>query len=123
MDWIGFAWSGQELFPGGPAERRIAMKIHRRLRETLLSLLILSTCWSAGLSDDPTNGDAHVSVKSNSGLNVMIICFAILAVVGIATVLYKKWQKKKREEQHARLLKLFEEDDDLEAELGLRDEF
>ncbi|KAH0776427.1 hypothetical protein KY290_007838 [Solanum tuberosum] len=31
------------------------------------------------------------------------------------------WQKKKREEQQARLLKLFEEDDDLEVELGIRD--
>ncbi|KAJ9538165.1 hypothetical protein OSB04_030898 [Centaurea solstitialis] len=31
------------------------------------------------------------------------------------------WQKKKRDEQYARLLKLFEQDDELELELGLRD--
>ncbi|KAF3957008.1 hypothetical protein CMV_017932 [Castanea mollissima] len=29
--------------------------------------------------------------------------------------------KKKRAEQHARLLKLFEDDDELEVELGIRD--
>lgn len=34
---------------------------------------------------------------------------------------FKIRQKKKREEQQARLLKLFEEDDDLEVELGIRD--
>jgi len=36
-------------------------------------------------------------------------------------LLIKIWQKKKREEQHARLLKLFEDDDELEVELGIRD--
>ncbi|KAD4179482.1 hypothetical protein E3N88_28073 [Mikania micrantha] len=43
------------------------------------------------------------------------------AVVGLSSYLFKLWQKKKREEQHARLLKLFEEDDELDFELGLSD--
>ncbi|URD83670.1 hypothetical protein MUK42_23225 [Musa troglodytarum] len=38
-----------------------------------------------------------------------------IVLVGDNTGL-KMWQKKKREEQHARLLKLFEEDDELEVE-------
>jgi cbb3-type cytochrome oxidase subunit 3 len=43
------------------------------------------------------------------------------AIGFLAFFLFKFWQKKKREEQYARLLKLFEEDDELEVELGLRD--
>lgn len=41
-------------------------------------------------------------------------------VILFSFFLFKFWQKK-WEEQHARLLKLFEEDDELELELGLRD--
>ncbi|KAK6143778.1 hypothetical protein DH2020_024126 [Rehmannia glutinosa] len=52
---------------------------------------------------------------------VAIICLAIVAVAVLSFFLFKCWQKKKREEQYARLLKLFEEDDELELELGLRD--
>ncbi|URD83672.1 hypothetical protein MUK42_23225 [Musa troglodytarum] len=47
-------------------------------------------------SKDSTKADSHSNFFSNTGL--------------------KMWQKKKREEQHARLLKLFEEDDELEVE-------
>lgn len=45
----------------------------------------------------------------------------VAAVLGFCVFLFKIWQKKKREEQHARLLKLFEDDDELEVELGIRD--
>lgn len=56
-----------------------------------------------------------------SGSTVVILCIAVAAVVGLSFFLFRLWQKKKREEQYARLLKLFEEDDELELELGLRD--
>lgn len=55
------------------------------------------------------------------GLKIIIICLIVVTVVLFCVLLFKLWQKKKRAEQHARLLKLFEEDDELEVELGMRD--
>lgn len=80
----------------------------------------------SGLSDDvkspnETKADVHSSSRRMSGSTVLIIAIAVAAVVGLSFVLFRLWQKKKREEQYARLLKLFEEDDELELELGLRD--
>ncbi|KAG9456925.1 hypothetical protein H6P81_001433 [Aristolochia fimbriata] len=88
----------------------------------LVSLQIIS-----GLSGDPSTSKHTPNVvkvsssKKKNGINVLVICLGLLAVVGFSVFLFKIWQKKKREEQHARLLRLFEEDDELELELGLRD--
>ncbi|XP_068648957.1 uncharacterized protein [Aristolochia californica] len=94
----------------------------------LIFLLLVSLQIISGLSEDPSTskdgqnaGKSASSSKSNKGLNVLVICLGLLAVVGFSLFLFKIWQKKKREEQHARLLRLFEEDDELELELGLRD--
>ncbi|KAK4352813.1 hypothetical protein RND71_028331 [Anisodus tanguticus] len=75
-----------------------------------------------GLADTSSEnkGESHSS-RISTGVRVVIVCLGILAAVGFCYVLFKIWQKKKREEQQARLLKLFEEDDDLEVELGIRD--
>lgn len=59
--------------------------------------------------------------KSSPWLKIFIICLGLLAVSAFSVYLFKLWQRKKREEQHARLLKLFEQDDELEVELGIRD--
>lgn len=48
-------------------------------------------------------------------LSILVSTVLILGVVGG----YKYWQKKKREQDQARFLKLFEEGDDIEDELGL----
>ncbi|ONM32011.1 hypothetical protein ZEAMMB73_Zm00001d040773 [Zea mays] len=56
----------------------------------------------------------------------VIIVVSVLASVLVVTSLFegfKYWQKKKRERDQARFLKLFEEGDDLEDELGLSNEF
>lgn len=88
---------------------------------------MLNTFFLSGFSDDsssPKNGtksDGHASPRSSTGYKVLIICLVTVAVVLLSVFLFKFWQKKKREEQYARLLKLFEEDDELELELGLRD--
>ncbi|KAF8411939.1 hypothetical protein HHK36_004497 [Tetracentron sinense] len=80
-----------------------------------------------GLADDPSNSksgtkvESHTASSSSTGLRVVLICLGLVAVVVFSVFLFKKWQKKKREEQHARLLRLFEDDDELEVELGLRD--
>ncbi|XP_020575790.1 uncharacterized protein LOC110021581 [Phalaenopsis equestris] len=66
---------------------------------------------------------ANESSKSSgsSGRVVLLICLGLAAFVALSVFIFKLWQRKKREEQYARLLKLFEEDDELELELGLRD--
>ncbi|XP_042515982.1 uncharacterized protein LOC122090262 [Macadamia integrifolia] len=87
----------------------------------------ISLQFISGLADDPANqkndtkAETHASSSSSTGLRVLGICIGVVAVVTLSVFLFKLWQKKKREEQHARLLRLFEEDDELELELGLRD--
>ncbi|KQK06201.1 uncharacterized protein LOC100828190 [Brachypodium distachyon] len=71
-----------------------------------------------GLADDKK---AEVQSKGHTGQTVLLVLLGIGAAILVSFFLFKYWQKKKREEQHARLLKLFEEDDDIEVELGLRD--
>lgn len=55
------------------------------------------------------------------GRNIILVCLGVVTVIAFGVFLFKLWQRKKREEQHARLLKLFEDDDELEVELGMRD--
>ncbi|OVA09968.1 hypothetical protein BVC80_1751g134 [Macleaya cordata] len=57
------------------------------------------------------------------GMNVVVV-IVITALVSALSILgvvaaYRYWQKKKREHDQARFLKLFEDDDELEDELGL----
>ncbi|XP_010553687.1 PREDICTED: uncharacterized protein LOC104823700 [Tarenaya hassleriana] len=79
-----------------------------------------------GLSNDTKSSstgakaEPHAS-SSKTGTKVALVVIGIVTVVLFSFFLYKLWQKKKRDEQYARLLKLFEEDDELEVELGLRD--
>ncbi|GFQ04843.1 hypothetical protein PHJA_002628400 [Phtheirospermum japonicum] len=78
----------------------------------------------AAHSDDsstPKNGTKTESHGGSKGSKITLICLALLAVGLLSFFLLRFWQKKKREEQYARLLKLFEEDDELEVEYGLRD--
>ncbi|PIN03874.1 hypothetical protein CDL12_23592 [Handroanthus impetiginosus] len=70
---------------------------------------------------------ANHSSKSNNGSNgmhwalIVIICASVSFVVVAGSVTaYKYWQKRKRQQEQARFLKLFEEgDDDIEDELGI----
>ncbi|OIT07988.1 PREDICTED: uncharacterized protein LOC109226060 [Nicotiana attenuata] len=93
----------------------------------LLFFLSFSHNFIAGFSDDssnPKNGtktDTHAASSSHTGSTILVVCLALVVIVLLSFFLFKFWQKKKREEQYARLLKLFEEDDELELELGLRD--
>jgi heme/copper-type cytochrome/quinol oxidase subunit 2 len=53
---------------------------------------------------------------------MLIIVVIVLVVLSLLSfLLFKLWRKKKREDQYAVLLKLFEENDKLELELGLTD--
>ncbi|VAH19334.1 unnamed protein product [Triticum turgidum subsp. durum] len=83
-----------------------------------LTIVCMETSQSQpGLADDASKDES----KGHTGQTVLFVLLGIGAAGLLSFFLFKYWQKKKREEQHARLLKLFEEDDDIEVELGLRD--
>ncbi|KAI5655901.1 hypothetical protein M9H77_24694 [Catharanthus roseus] len=106
-------------------------KITRRcsLRFSLFFLISSLFQWISGLADsspslkseDGSKNASNGSSKKAIGLTVVLICLGILATVAFSVLLFKIWQKKRREAQQARLLKLFEDDDELEVELGIRD--
>ncbi|KAL1564864.1 transmembrane protein [Salvia divinorum] len=75
-------------------------------------------------SDDLSSSNNETKAehpRGSKGSKIVIISLLLVAAALVLFLLFKFWQRKKREEQYARLLKLFEEDDELELELGLRD--
>ncbi|KAL1815985.1 hypothetical protein DCAR_0520344 [Daucus carota subsp. sativus] len=66
---------------------------------------------------------ASKSKDGGHGLHWVIVALisilaSILVIFGLAAA-YKFWQKKKRQKEQARFLKLFEDTDDIEDELGI----
>ncbi|XP_074566017.1 uncharacterized protein LOC141822465 [Curcuma longa] len=97
-------------------------------RSTRLLLLVLSVSLNllTGLSEDPSppkdsTTTSNHSSSSKTGLKLFLACLGVAIIVLLSFFLFKMWQKRRREQQYARLLKLFEEDNELEVELGLRD--
>ncbi|KAG5001093.1 hypothetical protein AAZX31_08G233400 [Glycine max] len=104
------------------------MVVRRSLQyPLLLALTSLHLQHLSGLDNNPSgakneNKDVnHHASRSSVGLKIIIIFLGVVTVIAFCVFLFKLWQRKKREEQHARLLKLFEDDDELEVELGMRD--
>lgn len=71
------------------------------------------------------SGSSHASGshKGGHGLHILIVIL-ISSLVSIVSILgmiaaYKYWQKRKRDKEQAQFLKLFEDGDDIEDELGL----
>ncbi|XP_073113746.1 uncharacterized protein [Elaeis guineensis] len=101
--------------------------VHGRAYRQFVLLAVISLQFILGLGDGPstsnnaTTADARSSSSSKAGIEILYICLGVAGFGILSIFLFKHWQKKKREEQHARLLRLFEEDDELELELGLQD--
>lgn len=71
----------------------------------------------------PGQSGAQVETKKTSLVVLLIVSVLVSVLVIIALFLgYKYWQKRKREQDQARFLKLFEEGDDFEDELSLSNE-
>uniref|UniRef100_A0A7N0UG01 Transmembrane protein n=1 Tax=Kalanchoe fedtschenkoi TaxID=63787 RepID=A0A7N0UG01_KALFE len=106
-------------------ERRSRRSVSVRLPPFIVSLLLF-VAGALGAGDSKDDAAASTSNNNNNnrssvGVRLLFVCLALLAAVAFSIFLYKVWQKKKRADQHARLLKLFEDDDELEVELGIRD--
>ncbi|WJX79205.1 hypothetical protein P8452_62347 [Trifolium repens] len=61
----------------------------------------------------------HKEKGMHTGVIILLTVLVSTVVIVAAIGAYKYWQKRKREQDQARFLKLFEEGDDLEDELGL----
>ncbi|CAM8892001.1 unnamed protein product [Rhodiola kirilowii] len=72
------------------------------------------------VSDSNHKPESHSGGNTGHVLIVILVSFVVSCVSIIGAVgAFKYWQKKKREQDQARFLKLFEEGDDLEDELEL----
>ncbi|CAN7066002.1 unnamed protein product [Brassica oleracea var. botrytis] len=115
----------RETSASGLSWQRLVLLASFVLHFVLVDLEQLIHTYSS-LSGDSKNTNTGVKTESHTsssrrGAKVSLILVGFVAVAMFSFFLYKLWQKKKRDEQYARLLKLFEEDDELEVELGLRD--
>ncbi|KAJ7533312.1 hypothetical protein O6H91_13G042800 [Diphasiastrum complanatum] len=71
----------------------------------------------------PSEAHNHQSAKGKvSGITVLLIFFGVLLISAVGTVAYILWRKKLREEQHARFIRMFEDDEDFDAEFGFKSE-
>lgn len=61
----------------------------------------------------------HKEKGKKVGFIILIVILVSAVLVVVAMGAYKYWQKRKREQDQARFLKLFDEGDDIEDELGL----
>ncbi|KAG6547681.1 hypothetical protein Mapa_011131 [Marchantia paleacea] len=68
------------------------------------------------------NEEEEEKGEKGAGLAFLIIVLVFVVLVGLGVVAYTKWRQKQRAEQQARFVKMFEDDDDLDAELGLKDD-
>ncbi|KAL1367933.1 hypothetical protein HN51_022042 [Arachis hypogaea] len=85
----------------------------KEFNATFLCSECLSIPGVASLSGEPGRNAMHVAV-------VVLLCGLVSAILAVGVVIaYKFWQKKRREQDQARFLKLFEDGDDIEDELGL----
>ncbi|XP_062215993.1 uncharacterized protein LOC133916368 [Phragmites australis] len=74
---------------------------------------------------DSRADESSTEVETKKTSVLVIIIVSVLASVIVIIALfggYKYWQKRKRERDQARFLKLFEEGDDIEDQLGLSNE-
>ncbi|CAL4938842.1 unnamed protein product [Urochloa decumbens] len=96
---------------------------YARFKENQFNATFL--CPNCTASSGDHGNHEHSEVETNKASVPVIIIVSVLASVLVIIALfggYKYWQKKKRERDQARFLKLFEEGDDFEDELGLSDE-
>ncbi|PWA64439.1 hypothetical protein CTI12_AA342260 [Artemisia annua] len=73
---------------------------------------------------DGINSDTSLDEKDNGMhwsviiIGLSVVASTVLFIVGLV-VAYKYWQKRKRQHEQARFMKLFEDTDDIEDELGI----
>ncbi|KAL8138258.1 hypothetical protein V2J09_004259 [Rumex salicifolius] len=96
-------------------------KYTRFKEEEFSALFECKGCLSL-VKDSPNTEELDTRGGKKHFIASMLITIAsIVAVVVVSVAAFKYWQKKKRQQEQARFLKLFEEDDDMDDELGLKE--
>lgn len=88
----------------------------------ICSLYIVTYClcyYIISLASNHTDGPRNKAKGMHWAL-VLLICVLVTTFVVLGAVMaYKYWQKRKKQQEQARFLKLFEESDDVEDELDI----
>jgi hypothetical protein len=71
---------------------------------------------------EPVSEPAKKKKSRGHWLTAAIVVFVLLSLGGFAFVAYSLWRRRLRYIQQARFIKLFEDDDFLDDELGLKEE-
>ncbi|KAK7378593.1 hypothetical protein VNO80_04038 [Phaseolus coccineus] len=95
--------------------------VHFKEKEFNASFLCPDCLPISGVSvSAPPAKNQDQSKKGMHGAVIVLLTILVLAILTLAIlVVYKYWQKKKREQDQARFMKLFEDGDDIEDELSL----
>ncbi|KAH7677961.1 Concanavalin A-like lectin/glucanase domain-containing protein [Dioscorea alata] len=104
-----------ELCPGDFIDGKY---VRSKDKEVNATFICLECSDSNGTQSSSSNG-ASISRKSSVALVVVICLLTSILMIAVTTIIYKYWQKRKREQDQARFVKLFEEGNDIEDELGL----
>ncbi|XP_074568550.1 uncharacterized protein LOC141825071 [Curcuma longa] len=101
-----------------PDDFLTGISIHYKKKEFNATL----ECDECKTTHDPAQSPKAGGVLDNQKLVAAIVIISVFICI-MATLIvvsaYKYWQRRKRERDQARFLKLFEEGDDIEDELGL----
>ncbi|CAK7341755.1 unnamed protein product [Dovyalis caffra] len=126
---LGYSQKGRDFDSG--REGRIPVLLKDKSWAGIFA--VIRVIWKQLFVQEYTHDSVlHVREDSNSAskphkegngmhLAVIILISALVSTVFVLGVVaaYKYWQRKKREQDQARFLKLFEDGDDIEDELGL----
>ncbi|CAJ1895923.1 unnamed protein product [Sphenostylis stenocarpa] len=95
--------------------------IHFKEKEFNATFLCPGCLPISGVSVSAPPAENHEHSKKGMPIAVIILLtILVLAILALAMMgVFKYWQKRKREQDQARFMKLFEEGDDIEDELGL----
>ncbi|KAK8928601.1 hypothetical protein KSP39_PZI017759 [Platanthera zijinensis] len=95
-------------------------KYFRFIENEFNATFLCSNCTaSADSNKEQSQNTATRHDKGKVGYIIIICSFVSLILAAGMVAAYRFWQKRKRDQDQARFLKLFDEGDDLEDELGL----
>ncbi|CAD5192194.1 unnamed protein product [Musa acuminata subsp. malaccensis] len=95
------------------------ISIHYKAKQFNATLLCEDCQVATDSAQTSTSSDGSANKKIDLILVVVISVLVSIMATIVTVGAYKYWQKRKREKDQAHFLKLFEEGDDIEDELGL----
>ncbi|CAM6104820.1 unnamed protein product [Calypogeia fissa] len=107
-------------FTASPEGRFVLFK-EKEINATLLCL-DCGVIPGSGVAAGPDVSEDDEKDDQGAGLAFLIIVLVFVVLFALGVVAYTKWRQKQRRDQQARFVKMFEDDDELDAELGLKED-